>query len=94
MSNVCRILIREMTFTDGAALTVHIEKALQSLVSLSDKACSHSGINVNVNKTKAVCDDVGGIHQIPLTTTPWGDEQFHLSLYTRLQQILAEMRAG
>jgi hypothetical protein len=57
-TKVRKVLIREMLFADDAALTAHIEAALQELISSFAHACKEFGLTISIKKTNVLGQDV------------------------------------
>ncbi len=60
-TKVRRVLIREMLFTDDAALTAHTEDALQRLISSFARACDEFGLTISLKKSNVMGQDVSSI---------------------------------
>ena len=57
-TKVRKVLVREMLFTDDAAITAHTETALQELINCSAQACSQFGLTISIKMTNILGQDV------------------------------------
>ena len=70
-TKVRKLLIREMLFADGTALTAHTDGDLRQLTSSFAHACSEFGLKISLKKSNILCRDVSSIpnKRAPLATT-------------------------
>ena len=51
---VCRVIVRELLFADGAALVSHTEEGLQCMLNIFADACKEFGLTVSIKKTQVM----------------------------------------
>ncbi|XP_052253146.1 uncharacterized protein LOC127859679 [Dreissena polymorpha] len=60
-TKVTEVLVREMLFSDDAALATHTEEAFQRLKDLFATACSEFGLTVSLKKTNIMSQDASNL---------------------------------